>query len=422
MQKLPTTIVICGITGDLSQKKILPALFEMYSNGEVGGDIRIVGFSRREMSQKDIFGFVEKSLVDFGAMGDKKKFLDKVSYVSGQFDDIEAYKKLSSHLQEIDKNNTGCSNKLFYFSIPPTLYETLATHISESGLAIPCGGVEGFARILIEKPFGNDIHTAEHLDSLLGKLFQEEQIFRIDHYLAKQSLFQIIENERLDKNLLDKWSDEYIKSVEINLFEKVTVGSRGPSYDSVGAFRDVGQNHMLQMLSLIVMDIPVEKTAKNIQKARAEVLESLVIPRSDQIQNMHRGQYNGYLHEPGVDKHSLTETFFSIFVFLERNNFTGVPFVLTSGKAMEKSLTEIVINFKDDARVVFNIPATDSLPAYQKILLDCISGDQTVFTSTREVLAEWRFVTPIVESWQNKVPFLYDIGSSVSDLRKKSDF
>ena len=434
MKTFPTTIIICGITGDLAQKKILPALFDLYHKGDLDDSVRIVGFSRREMSEKEVREMVQSnSNIGTGAVGGRpRKFISKISYISGQFDDPESYKKLSEHLADLDKERNGCSNKLFYFSVPPSLYEMLSTQISQSGLSIPCGGDLGFARILIEKPFGNDLKTAEHLDALLGQLFHEEQIFRIDHYLAKESLFKIIDIHRQKNGIVEKWNKDYIKEVHINLFEKSIVGSRGPSYDGVGAFRDVGQNHILQMLALVAMEIPkkqplkatvghttiarfqrlsrMTETAKNIQSARTDVLKNLIIPKKSEIEKMSRGQYVGYLKEPGVAEHSLTETFFKMTVFVNTENFSLVPFVLTSGKAMDRNLTEIVVIFKDGLRIVFDVPVEDSMPAYQKILLDCILGDQTVFTSTEEVLAEWRFVTPIVEMWREIRPFLYNVG------------
>lgn len=427
MKTFPTTIIICGITGDLAQKKILPALFDLYQRGDLDDSVRIVGFSRRAMSAGEISDFVVATLQKDLDKEKQSQFLTKISYISGQFDDMQSYKKLSEHLADLDKEREGCSNKLFYFSVPPSLYEMLARHISQSGLSIPCGGKDGFSRILIEKPFGNDLETAKHLDKLLGELFQEEQIFRIDHYLAKESLLKIISMHRLRENLVHKWNKNYIKEVHINLFEKSTVGARGPSYDGVGAFRDVGQNHMLQMLALVAMDIPEQplfasngrmtKTSpKSIQKSRADVLKSLIIPRRTEIEKMLRGQYIGYLDEPGVDKHSKTETFFSIKVFIDIENFRGVPFILTSGKALDRNLTEIAVVFKDESKIVFDVPTEDSHLAYQKILLDCISGDQTVFTSTDEVLSEWEFVTPILEIWQGIEPFLYSVGTKAEEF------
>lgn len=427
--KFPTTIIICGITGDLAQKKIIPALFDLHREGKLGKDFRLVGFSRREMTDTDLRAFIETILCEHEKdCSNAKDFINKISYISGQFDDKNSYQKLSEHLAELDIERRICSNKLFYFAVPPTLYENLATQISDSGLSIPCGGKDGglpdvslrrkgtFSRILIEKPFGKDLKTAEHLDALLGKLFQEEQIFRIDHYVAKKALLDLINIHRQDEKFKEKWNNKFIEKVEINLFEKALVGSRGAFYDEVGAFRDVGQNHILQMLSLVAMKIPEKPTAQNIQKARAEVLENLSPIGQKELSEMRRGQYAGYLSETGVAPDSTTETFFSLTAFVDTENFRGVPFVLTSGKALNKNLTEIVVHFKDWPKFTFNVSAEESQPAYQKILLDCIAGDGTVFTSTREVLSEWKFVTPIVEQTKNLKPFEYKVGSHPEEL------
>jgi glucose-6-phosphate 1-dehydrogenase len=405
-----TTIVLFGITGDLAQKKLLPAMYDLYVTGRLK-ETRVVGFSRRDISQEEIRDFVKKtiSIENFD-----DSFLDLVTYVQGQFDDSDSYLKLSKHLTEVtDKELGDCSNKLFYLSVPPNLYEMIATHISKSGLSIPCGGEDGFARVLIEKPFGKDLKTAEQLDVLLGELFHESQIYRIDHYVAKESLFKIIDVHRRDPNVLKIWDKEHIEKVEIDLFEKSTVGSRGASYDGVGAFRDVGQNHMLQVLALVAMDIPEDFKPELIQQARAKVLESLVPATKEDLESMKRGQYEGYLGEPGVSKYSTTETFFSLVVKVGTGSLEGVPFVLKSGKGLNKNLTQIIITFKDGTKKVIDVPSVDSLSAYQKILLDCISGDQTVFISTREIMAEWAFVTPIVNQTEKNKPFTYKVGDDI---------
>lgn len=383
----PTTIILFGITGDLAQRKILPALVDLYESGRLP-NTRIVGFSRREFST------------------DKLPY----TYVQGNFADEQAYARLGKHLHELDQHYmNGCSNKLFYLSVPPTLYENIAKQISASGLSIPCGGKDGFARILVEKPFGSDLNSAEKLDELFGSLFKEEQIFRIDHYLAKEALQAMFARRRTDAVLGNRWNNEHIEKVEINLFETATVGSRGAFYDAVGALRDVGQNHMLQMLALVAMEISLHPTPLEIQHARAEVLNHL-IPFDTESSHM-RAQYEGYLAEPGVGLGSTTETFFSLTAYVDTKTFSGVPFVLTAGKALDRNVTEISIHFKDGTREVFDVPPANSLPAYQKILLDCVNGDQTVFTSTAEVMAEWKFISPIVEKWKNEKPIVYKKGT-----------
>jgi len=408
MTQQPTTIILFGITGDLAQKKILPALYDLYQKGQLS-QTQIVGFSRREFSDVQIRDFVSALLPE----NFNREFLGLVTYVQGQFDDSASYTRLAEHLAVLDKEFfNGCSNKLFYLSVPPNLYENITRQISKSGLSIPCGGPDGFARILIEKPFGNDLTTAQELDKLLGELFKEEQVYRIDHYLAKESLYTIIDKRRTDAALQLVWNREHIDHVEMHLFETATVGNRGAFYDGVGALRDVGQNHVLQMLALVTMDIPLETSGSSIQHARANLLKKL----TPKVENIRRGQCDGYLLEPGVHPNSTTETFFSLTATVDAEKFRDMPFVLSSGKALNKNLTEIKIHFKDGKEVIFDVPPQDSLPAYQKILLDCISGDQTLFTSTDEIMAEWAFITPIVESWKDKKPTIYTKGSDPKSI------
>ncbi len=425
MQIVGTTIIIFGITGDLAQKKILPALCDLYVKGRLSEKTQIVGFSRRAFSQVEISEFVRSLLPilpsepffsDGTSSRGVDKFLSTITYVQGDFDNPQSYKKLALHLAELDHiYHNDCSNKLFYLSVPPTLYENIAIQLSLSGLSIPCGGENGFARILVEKPFGSDLETARKLDHLLSELFEEEQIFRIDHYLAKDALNDMLKKRRTEPALTARWNNKHITKVEINLFEKSVVGKRGNFYDNIGALRDVGQNHMLQMLAIVAMEIPRSLTAGSIQQARAIVLEHLCPLSRQDIESMLRGQYEGYLAELGVSPQSTTETFFSLTTHLDTTNFSGIPFVLTSGKALHTNCTEIVVHFKDDIRT-FTISSTQSLPAYQKILEDCIAGDQTVFTSTSEVFAQWKFITPIVCASSYSKPFLYPSGSNAKDL------
>ncbi len=412
----PTTIIIFGITGDLAQRKILPALYDLYINGGLPERTRIVGFSRRAFSHEEIQEQTRLSLPRHNLIGD---FLTLITYVQGDFDDQESYAKLGNHLVELDGEfHHGCSNKLFYLSVPPTLYALIAEHLSQSGLSIPCGGPDGFARILVEKPFGNDLNTAVELDRLFGSLFQEEQVFRIDHYLAKQGLQSMLLERTSSKLLSSRWNNTHIQRIEINLYESATVGSRGAFYDGVGALADVGQNHMLQMLALMLMKIPEEQNAQSIQHARAQVLERLIPLSAREISESVRGQYDGYVTESGVNRASKTETFFSIRVHVDIPEFSGIPCVLTSGKALNENKIEVIVRFIDGTHHTFTVPPENSLRAYQRILIDCIKGDQTVFTSTQEVLAEWKFITPIIEHWSEVQPVLYPVGSKPEDIMK----
>lgn len=439
----PTVFVILGITGDLASRKLLPALLALYSKKLLPQRFAIIGFSRRTFSREEFREFIRERLnVRPGQFKEEdiKHFLDHMSYEQGMFDDTAAYARLSHKMSSIDKGWGQCSNKLFHLSVPPTLYEGILTHISRSGLNIPCSDDIGWTRILIEKPFGNDIHAARQLDKLLGKLFKEEQIFRIDHYLAKEALQNIV-SFRFSNSMFEPiWNNDHVDRVHIKLYEKNTLEGRGAFYDSLGALRDVGQNHMLQMLALIAMNRPKSFSAEDIRSERAKVLKSLVpIVRRVLPERVSRGQYIGYLNETGVKPESKTETFVRLEAHISTPRWKKVPFYLETGKGMEEAKAEIDVYFKNGTAgesqniLTFRIqpdegikikffvktpgqgfetePRTlkfkysdtsllDHIPNdYERLIRDAFIGDQTLFASTDEIMASWEYVTPILERW-----------------------
>lgn len=412
----PLRIILLGITGDLAQKKLLPALYDLFVHNLLPYDTCIIGFSRRPFTDSEIKTFVSDAITKNVINSSRiSEFVNLIKYVQGEYNIRESYIKLEDYLRELDALTAGqCSNKIFFLSVPPTLYEEIATHISESGLATPC--MQNYTRILVEKPFGQDIETAKKLVALFNTLFAQDQVFRIDHYLAKKSLYSIVSKYRIQDDVKKVWNKNFINKVEINLFETNVVGGRGPYYDAVGALRDVGQNHLLQMLALVALTIPEIINAENLQKARAEVFAHLVPLTVEEMQKIKRGQYDGYLSELGVNPASTTETFFSLTTYVDAENFSHVPFMLTSGKALDKNLSEIKIYFKDGTEKVFTVAHEDSLGAYEKVFLDCIAGDQTIFTSTEEVLGQWEFITPIVSATSLTQPFVYQKGTDSAQL------
>lgn len=430
----PTIFVIFGITGDLAQRKLLPALLSLYVHKKLPEKFAIVGVSRRLLSREEFRQFIRDEInIKFGQFReeDVKHFIDHISYVQGTFDTDDMYIRLSERLASIDKQQFKfCSNKLFHLSVPPTLYENILDHLSSSGLTIPCGGQEGWTRVLIEKPFGNDIDTAKKLDKKLGELFSEDQIFRIDHYLAKEAIQNILVFRFANSLFEPLWNNKFIDRVHIKLREKIGIEGRGAFYDGIGALRDVGQNHMLQMLALIAMDEPVELDAENIRKERAKVLKN--IEAIDAV----RGQYSGYREEKGVQPGSDTETYFRLEAHINTGRWRKVPFFLESGKALDETKTEIDVYFKSKhegqniltfrvqpdegiklrfwvkkpglsmdlepkpLRFKYSDFQHETVDAYEKVIHDAFLGDQTLFTSTDEVMAAWKFITPIVNGWK----------------------
>ena len=451
----PTIFVILGITGDLAQRKLLPALLSLYVKKQLPKKFAIVGFSRRYFSREDFRQYVRDNMnIKVGQYKEEevKHFLDHMCYEQGMFDLPESYQNLARKLKSIDDEFHQCSNKLFHLSVAPSFYETILDRLSDSGLTIPCGGNEGWTRVLVEKPFGHDVETAKKLDKKLATLFREEQIFRIDHYLAKEALQNILAF-RFSNSLFEPlWNREHVDRVHIKLLEKIDIEDRGSFYDSVGALKDVGQNHILQMLALVAMERPRSLDALSIRKERAKAISQLrPINKKNSAAYTVRGQYEGYTYEKGVSAASQTETYFRLEAHIDNARWKNVPFFLESGKALAETRSEIDIYFKnpeDETHqniLTFRIqpdegikirfwfktpgftmqvepktlkfkyaefPSLAILPdAYERVLHDAVIGDQTLFTSTDEVLAAWKFITPIADAWSAVPLTLYKKGA-----------
>jgi glucose-6-phosphate 1-dehydrogenase len=448
----PTIFTIFGITGDLSGRKLLPSLLNLYVKKLLPQKFAIVGFSRRPFSREEYREFIRGHMhIKPGEYKEEeiKHFLDHMYYEQGLFDDSTSYANLALRLNLLDESFDQCSNKLFHLAVSPTFYETILEYLSNSGLTIPCGGDEGWTRVLVEKPFGHNIETAKKLDKRLGELFKEDQIFRIDHYLAKEALQNILAF-RFSNTLFEPlWSHDHIEAVHIKLLEKVGVEGRGAFYDDVGALKDVGQNHILQMLALVAMEPPSQFDAHSIRKERAKILSKLKQPKklADQVI---RAQYEGYANEKGVKRNSRTETYFRLETYIDSPRWKNVPFYLESGKGLAETRSEIDIYFKNEAdserqniltfriqpdegikirffvktpgfgmkvepktlKFKYSDHAFDELPdAYERVLYDAIMGDQTLFTSTDEVMQAWKFITGIINSWANLPLLTYKKGA-----------
>ena len=467
-KNIPTILVIFGATGDLSRRKLLPALFDLHENDLLPDMTKIVGIARRELSDDDYRVFVKQQIEkDRGKEYNKEnmdKFLSRICYHSGDFGVPENYKKLSEKLISIEDSFGVCSNKLFYLSVSPAYYDIIFKELANSGLTIPCNSKDGWTRVLVEKPFGEDIKTAKELDKMLGLLFKEEQIFRIDHYLGKETLQDILMFRFSNLIFEPIWSNRYIEKVELILNEDIDINGRGSFYDKIGALRDIGQNHILQMLAFVAMDNPKEFTAEAIRKNRASVVEKLKKISKHDLQNqVFRGQYSGYKEEEGVSPDSKTETYFKIKAFIDSERWKDVPFILESGKALGEKRAEINVHFKkmeaclcpegmeqshsnvltfriqpdagisilfwvkkpgvemqlEPKKLSFSYKDENSkrITAYERILFDAIIGDQTSFTSTEEVSAAWEFITPILENWENLELCEYEKGASKIDTQ-----
>lgn len=453
---IPSVLVIFGATGDLVKKKLAPALFSLFEKGKLPDRFKIVGFSRRDWTDAMFREYIASILVEHHKISPERitSFLNLISFERGNFEEKKDYHTLATALKKMDDRWGVCTNKLFFLAVAPDLYKTIFTHLASSGLTTPCSPEEGWTRVIVEKPFGEDAKTAQNLDALLGKLFREVQIYRIDHYLAKEMLQNIL-LFRFTNNLFERnWDRESIEGIHIKLWEKIGVEDRGKFYDGVGALRDVGQNHLLQELAFITMDRPESFQGEVVRQKRAEILKTLKIPTLSEIKKSTlRGQYRGYHAITGVRAQSKTETYFKISVFLSSPRWQGVPITLESGKRLGKQQKEITVTLRHDTpcfcpdgehysnTVVFTLepeeritihfwskkPGLDAtlekrtfdflyrgsekktqyVEEYGKLLLDCIAGDQTLFISTDEVRAMWNFIDPIIGAWgRNAVPLL----------------
>lgn len=477
--KTPTILIILGATGDLMQKKIVPAIYHLFERRELPELFRVIGFSRQDLPDESFRKTVHGMLLEHKEGMDQEtmpQFLNLFSYSQGLFDDKNAYQNLDRVLKGIDDSLGVCTNKLFYLAVPPQFYEVIFQQLASSGLTEPCSREAGWTRVIVEKPFGKDLKTSQKLETLLAKLFKEVQIYRIDHYLAKEVLQDILAF-RFSNNLFENtWSNQFIEKIEIKLWEKIGVEDRGNFYDSVGALRDVGQNHLLQMLSLVTMDHPINFEAEAIRKKREETLQTLIPLKKSEVQkSTFRAQYEGYKEIKGIAPTSTTETYFKAVSFLSSPRWQNVPIILESGKRLKEQRKEITIYLKHPTpclcppnikehyqnKVIFSLEPEEGITfelwrkkpglafeiekrsclcplredvhpvrdregsshtsslrdkqrafvsngvkrtqyteEYEKLLYDCIIGDQTLFVSSKEVEAMWRYIDPIVKGWQ----------------------
>ena len=421
--KKPLTVVVFGATGDLYQNKLAPAFFSLFASDFLPDDFQLIGFARRPIGDQGLAQLTREAILKHKKEASPEKvenFLTHIRYVQGDLDNLESFQMLSRYLGEGDLERGACSSKLFYLAVPPNFYAGIFENIYKAGLALPCAsGVEAdehaWTRLLVEKPFGTDRVEAEKLDHMLGELFAESQIFRIDHYLAKEAVQNIL-NFRFENGIFEPmWNSEKIEKIRVVFHEQNDLAKRGDFYDALGALRDVGQNHMLQLLALIAMDNPAKLNAEEIHQAREAVLEHTKFKEA-----LVRGQYEGYRSEMGVNPNSDTETFFRVNVEVDTPRWRGVDFELESGKALAKSDVYIDVYFKNvDSRLTFSVSSNrgSTRDAYEKVLEDCIVGDETVFVGTKEIMAEWRVVSDIIAGWKSLPLVIYKKGSRAKEIK-----
>lgn len=464
------SFVLFGATGDLAKRKIFPALYNLYIEKKMPQSISITGLGRGNLTNEDFRSHVKESLYTFSRRkpesdAELTDFLESFQY--GQFDATqpEDYKKLLKLVEEREQELGLAQNRMFYLSVAPEFFDVIAFGIKESGL----GSVSGWKRLVIEKPFGHDVKSARELNEKLSNAFEEEEIYRIDHYLGKSMVQNLDALEFANPILHTLWNNHHIANVQITASEVVGVEERAGYYDHTGAIRDMFQNHMLQMLMMTAMHLPSTINAHNIREEKRKVMEAVRPLNIDDVKhNVIRGQYSageldgkklpGYLDEPGILETSKNDTFIAARLWIDNPFWKGVPFYIRTGKRMKEKATRIVIEFKNTSKelydkqkqqvspnlliieispnenVTFQLNSKNPLKggqiepvqmnflseqkdvpeAYERLIGDALNGDSTFFAHWKEVELAWEWVQPILDAFrENKVPLhKYPAGSN----------
>lgn len=465
---VPTVFVIFGITGDLFRKKILMAFYNLYCDELLPYQFQVIGVAHTTYDDDSLRAYLRDILPTPEHQEERdqiENFLKRFYYHQASFDDPVAYASLGKRLGQVDGEWKTCANKLFYLSVSPMWYTTILNELHSSKLTDPCSAEEGWTRVILEKPFGTDMKSAQNLDMRLAQLFQEEQIYRVDHYLAKETTRNILAFRFSNQFFSPAWDNQSIERIDIRMYEEIDVADRGQFYDGVGALRDVGQNHLLQLLALFTMENPGSFSAEAIRSARAAALAHVKKLSPEEVAACTvRGQYAGFTGVNGVADDSDTETYFRLETSMNDGPFANVPITLESGKALNESLVDITITFQhispcfcspDDHKnnvlryVVqpeetihieflvkqpghdyklasrefsFHYQDSDSdvfVEPYEQLLLDIIVGDQTLFVSTEEIQSQWEIVQPVLNAWRDgDLPLLsYEKGSTAENIR-----
>lgn len=454
--KQPAAIVIFGGTGDLTKRKLVPALYNLFLSKHLPEKFTILLLGRNEdkneQFKKDLFdGIAAFSRTGKPDDNNWKTFSDNIFYQQGNFLDAGIYTTLKEHLDAFDKKNKQRCLRTFYYAIAPQFIEAVSDGLYKNKL---CNQIKN-DRIVVEKPFGTDLATAQKLNAFLQKRFSEKQIFRIDHYLGKETVQNIMAFRFANTIFSPVWNNKFIDHIEISLSEQVSVGKRGGYYDGSGALRDMIQNHLLQLLCVVAMECPGKYDAEHIRNAKAAVLKKIrPFTEAEVFKNIVRAQYTkgeinnapqqGYLEEENIAPTSTTETFIAGKFFINNPRWKGVPFFLATGKCLPKQASVIMIQFKDSPYKIFKddtvanrllisiqpdqeisllfeskVPGvqmklkpvemdftykesyTEATPeAYETLLLDVLDGDATLFMRSDQVEAAWKVVMPIINAWK----------------------
>jgi glucose-6-phosphate 1-dehydrogenase len=457
----PTTLVIFGATGDLARRKLLPALYNLAHDGALPQRFHLVGVARREKEHEHYREECEQAIRQYSRRTPDeevlKRLLEHVRYVPGTFDDERVYSKLEQALDGFEEHAGEPLSRAFYLSTAPSFFPVIVEALGEQGLDRHEGAE---VRVVIEKPFGTSLEEARELNRRVLGVFEEHQVFRIDHYLGKETVQNMMAFRFANGMFEPLWNRNYIDQVQITAAEDIGIGTRAGYYDHAGALRDLIQNHMLQLLCHVAMEPPVSFTADEVRNEKVKVLQSIAEPLEQEIPEMAlRAQYAaghaggedvpGYLEEPGIPPDSTTETFAALRLEVDNWRWAGVPFYLRTGKRLARKVTEIAVTLKPVPHLAFSqdgslgvlpnqliltlqpnegvslrlgakIPGSrmvirpvhmeflygtaflsQSPEAYERLITDAMRGDATLFTRDDEVEAQWRICDPILKAWES---------------------
>jgi len=458
----PTAFIVFGATGDLTQNKLYPALYELARRKMLPKDFTLYGLSRKKMKASTFKKDIHQDLKRYAGKKIEKKAVDlllkKVQYIGADLNEPDGYHKLEKHIQAHEKKHNKAVLRIFYLALPPSLFDDVTKHVKTCKAGGDICSIQNVrSRVVLEKPFGYDYKTALRLDKEVKKLFDEEQIYRIDHYLGKESFQTMFAFRFANEFFEEHWDNRHIQSIQINALESIGTEGRHSYYDGAGAMRDMVQSHLMQFIAYLTMDEPKDLSAKALRKAKEQVLKH--IKPSKKGVNIITGQYQGYTKDPGIIKGSKTETYIATKFEINSPRWKGVPIYVRTGKNLSHKETSAIISFKHkaplfmkakadanvaDNRLMIQISPQPSITLqmnvdkqgfqlqtdtatmhycrhenktmppigdYERLLMDIIEGDQMLFTSSEEVLSSWKAVDPLISKIKNKKPLRYTKGT-----------
>ncbi len=457
---LPTSIVIFGASGDLTQRKLMPSLFNLFRKGRLPKQFQIVGYGGTAFTDDQFRAHLEEGIKEFAPFNHTNEewnnFASRLFYQQGHYDNPTDFEKLKSLLKN---GEAGSGNRIYYMATPPGIFPQIVDLLAQTDQLTED---ENWRRVVIEKPFGTDLESARRLNEQIHKALNERQIYRIDHYLGKETVQNILVSRFANTIFEPLWNRNYIDHVEITVAEQVGVEHRGRFYDQVGILRDMFQNHLLQLVSLVAMEPPVSFDASALRNEKVKVLSAIQPMKEEDVpRKTVRAQYKGYQEEEGVHPQSTTATYAAVRLQIDNWRWQGVPFYLRSGKFLKEKLSQVTIEFKEPPHLLFpnakehmtpnmlvlylqpdegihlrfeaKVPDTvarmrsvdmefhyadsfgkTAIPeSYERLLLDALNGDASLFTRADEVETAWALIDPIIEAWesQKKPPTFYEPGS-----------